>query len=375
MERIKVAIIDPVGAKAGMDYYDKGLLNGLSKQGVDTYLFSNFQDVPNYINNYKVFDLFVRNKLIQGLRQLIAHLKAFRISKKENVEWLVFHVFSVRLSSFLFCYLAKLFRFKILIIAHDVDSLATDDSQYLKKCLYNYVGTHIIVHNQYSFNKLKKIMSNPHKQSVIQQGGYIDIVNPVIDCRSAKDKLGFRHDITYILFFGQIKKAKRLDVLIKSLTSVKYDFRLVIAGKPWKDDFDKYQKIIDENNLSDKIVKYIRFISDEERELLMKACDITVLPYEEVYQSAVLLMSMSYQMGIIVSDISAFQEVIDQDKNGLIFKSLDPVDLGQKINSLLEDKALLRRLQKGSINSINSTFSWTNIGLQYKKVFNLYLNS
>ena len=31
----------------------------------------------------------------------------------------------------------------------------------------------------------------------------------------------------------------------------------------------------------------------------MKACDVMVLPYEEVYQSAALLMAMSYGLAII----------------------------------------------------------------------------
>ena len=48
----KVAIVDPVGVKAGMNYYDIGLLSGLHNHGLEVYLFSNTDDVPSKIKNY-----------------------------------------------------------------------------------------------------------------------------------------------------------------------------------------------------------------------------------------------------------------------------------------------------------------------------------
>ena len=95
-----------------------------------------------------------------------------------------------------------------------------------------------------------------------------------------------------------------------------------------------------------------------------------VLPYEEVYQSAALLMAMSYGLAIITSDVD-FKEVIRQGENGLMFKSLDEGDLSDKINSLLNDSEMLSQLQQGALKSIASEFSWINIGLQYKKTLNL----
>ena len=49
-----------------------------------------------------------------------------------------------------------------------------------------------------------------------------------------------------LLFFGMIKKVKGLDILLSSLTEVikkHSDVVLLIAGKPWKDDFSNYQKL------------------------------------------------------------------------------------------------------------------------------------
>ena len=154
----KVAIIDPVGAKAGMNYYDIGLLSGLHNHGVEAYLFSNTDDVPSEIKNYHFFDLFVESKWRKGIGQLTAHLRSFWVCKRENIDWVVFHVFSVQLIFFMFCLIARLFGLKLLAIGHDVDSLANDDNKLLKKWLYKYVANYIIIHNQYSLKKSNKLL-------------------------------------------------------------------------------------------------------------------------------------------------------------------------------------------------------------------------
>ena len=50
-----------------------------------------------------------------------------------------------------------------------------------------------------------------------------------------------------------------------------------------------------------------------------------------------------------------------------MFKSLDEEDLSDKINILLNDSEMLSQLQQAALKSITSEFSWSNIGLQYKK--------
>ena len=126
-------------------------------------------------------------------------------------------------------------------------------------------------------------------------------------------------------FIDDIRKVykERRDILIESFQYVQSDAELIIAGRLWKDNFSKYDQRINSLGLNNRVHKYIRFIPDKERELFFKACDIMVLPYEEVYQSGVLLMGMSYGKAMVVSDLSPFKEVINNNVNGLIFKSLD----------------------------------------------------
>ena len=62
----------------------------------------------------------------------------------------------------------------------------------------------------------------------------------------ALKELNLDSSFKYILFFGQIKKVKKLDILLRSMVDVDSKTKLIVAGKVWKDNFDFYQQIIDE---------------------------------------------------------------------------------------------------------------------------------
>jgi len=95
----------------------------------------------------------------------------------------------------------------------------------------------------------------------------------------------------YILFFGRLKPTKRLDVILRAMPQIDSSIHLIIAGHSGKEDFSQYQEIIDELNLTDRLVLDVNYISEKKRELYFKATDSLVLPYELIFQSGVLLMA------------------------------------------------------------------------------------
>ena len=51
------------------------------------------------------------------------------------------------------------------------------------------------------------------------------------------------------LFFGQIKKVKGVDILLKAFSKLakeREDVYLIVAGNTWKSDYSYYKKIADE---------------------------------------------------------------------------------------------------------------------------------
>jgi glycosyltransferase involved in cell wall biosynthesis len=123
------------------------------------------------------------------------------------------------------------------------------------------------------------------------------------------------------------------------------------------DSFSGYEQQIQSLGLNERVLSFIRYIENEERELFFKACDCVVLPYRKIFQSGVLLMSMSYEKPVIVSDLEANQEIILHGKNGLLFRSGDAGSLADCMNQLVEEKDP-GLMVKAAIKTLKGRFNW-----------------
>ena len=98
--------------------------------------------------------------------------------------------------------------------------------------------------------------------------------------------------------------------------------------------FSYYQKMIDEYNLNKFCILHTRFIKEEDVKYYYAAADLVVLPYTKIYQSGVLLMSLSYNKPTIVSDLLPLIDIITHNETGFVFKNNDDVALSEKINDI-----------------------------------------
>ncbi len=362
---MKIAIIDPVGLKAGMNCYDIGLLNGLLQKGNTVYSFSNFED-KNY-KDIKQFSYFLKKKsnLIENIFNfVIAHFRAIWILKKEKVGVTVLHVFSTSYTDYFSFFIIRLFRIKIIAIVHDINSLCVADKNFIREYIYNSAAF-LVVHNHTSENEIKPLLNdqNKGKLHVIPHGNYIEFIPVVTPTSLLQKEIHFDKNYKYLLFFGQIKRVKGLDILIKSLPYLKGKFKLIIAGLPHRDNFEYYNQLIDDLKVSDMVVKIIRFISDDERDYLFKNADALMLPYRKIYQSGVMLLSMSYGLPVVASDLSANKEIID-NSNGVLFEDGNHEDLGRKTEELFSDGNISEK-KINAFNTANTDFSWSGIATKY----------
>jgi glycosyltransferase involved in cell wall biosynthesis len=144
---------------------------------------------------------------------------------------------------------------------------------------------------------------------------------------------------------------------------------LLIAGKSWKNDFSYYKKIIDKYNLSQHIILHNNFIPHNDVKYYYSAADLVVLPYKKIYQSGVLMMTLSYQKPALVSDLDPLNEIIEDGKNGFVFKSEDHDSLFNKLDNIFSEKYDMRQINLNANLKIKNEFDWTNIGRLTKKAY------
>ena len=153
--------------------------------------------------------------------------------------------------------------------------------------------------------------------------------------------------------------------MLRAMPNIDSSIHLIIAGDTAKDDFNKYQSIIDELDLSSRLVLDINYISEEKRELYFKAADCLALPYELIFQSGVLLMSMSYGLPVVASQIPSFEEVIEDGKNGLFFEKGNSDDLANQLNTLMTNKDLINEIPQNAIRNMKENYCWDSIAKGY----------
>jgi D-inositol-3-phosphate glycosyltransferase len=196
----------------------------------------------------------------------------------------------------------KLLGKKIVLTAHNVNQAKRDrqDSQLNRLTLrIQYrLSDHIFVHT-------KKM-----KDELLQDFGVADSVvsvmrHPVNDAfpdtdltpSDAKRQLGVKGREKAILFLGRIRPYKGIEDLLtafQQLIARDPTYRLIIAGEPHKgseDYLDEIRKIVARDFGQDDVVLKFQFIPDEEMELYLKAADVLVLPYKDIFQSGILFLS------------------------------------------------------------------------------------
>lgn len=366
-----VAVIDPVGTKAGLDHYNQSLLLELEKLGCTVALFSNFysQEIPG---SREPFFKFRKKQSIFSLFSLMQeYRKAISACKKSGIQNIILHVFHF---NFLDEWVIKKVAesgFKITLIVHDVESFVfSPDKIRLKRICEKFVHK-LVVHNEYTRTELLSILdANVHsKVHVIPHGHFLSLANEKVQKAEARKILGWEADKKIVLFFGLIKPSKGLDVLLTAIPKIDPQSEFVIAGRLRKHSFDVYNQIIRKEFIHGRIRYYLHHVSNEQRNLFFSAADAIVLPYKKIYQSGVLLMAMSYGLPVVASDLPAMKELVHHNENGLLFKSEDPTDLAMQVNRLLNEDELRTKIALKEVEYCGKHHDWKRIAAAFYSLF------
>jgi glycosyltransferase involved in cell wall biosynthesis len=380
---MKIAIIDNVGCKAGIDHYDLSLLRGLIAAGDNCFLYSNFNCNEPLITYKKYFNNVGVHKIKSVLSSFFGFYRSIFHARFSKVDWIIIHIFSPTLFDLITLISARILGFKILTIVHDIESLEFSTSPLIKRWVVDKLPNQRVVHNDFCKEEIAKIISEKSLQqtAIIPHVNFIQLFdeyhddknkvaslktnNTVINKLSPQIADALKNGEDLLLFFGQIKKAKGVDILLKAAAETKSNYKLIIAGKLRFEEWDKYEMIIKEHGLTEKVIPIIRHITDEERDVLFAISKAVILPYRFIYQSGVLLMAMSFPKIVLASDLSPNSDIVEDGKNGFLFKCKDVSDLAIKIDYLNSESYDSNLLLKNAISDIERKNSPTFIGMQF----------
>jgi glycosyltransferase involved in cell wall biosynthesis len=363
---LKIAIIDPVGQKAGMDHYSLSLARHLNNLGCSVKVYSNFTSEEDADIVIRQFQFTFKKGLNHGILYFIQFISTLLKAKRHGSKIALLHFFHSSFIDYLLFSLCRLYGFKICLIIHDVESfVSTERKSWLIKCLNK--ASSVIVHNETTCDELVSKTGYPKiKISIIPHGNFSNHP-PKVSREFSMDYFKLKHRGLYLLFFGMIKSSKGLEIALEAMQKTDSNLHLIVAGRMRGESFDLYQEKINRMGLENRVHSFIRYISNLERHYLFSLADIAILPYKQIYQSGVMLFAMSYGVPVIASDLPANREIIN-GQNGKLFISGDSGDLAMQIKMLINDENARMLLSKKSIDYVNNNHDWAVISKRFMDI-------
>ena len=163
-----------------------------------------------------------------------------------------------------------------------------------------------------------------------------------------------------LLFFGNIRRYKGVDVLVRALAVVQevLDVEAVIAGEFYIDP-GPLRRLADEMGVAHRICWHDRYVSNEHVPALFRNSDVVVLPYRDASQSGVVPLAYEFDVPVIATDVGGLSEVVLESRTGFLVPTDDPRALAE---------AIIRYFQEGrksefqqNIRGFKKVLNWDQV--------------
>jgi D-inositol-3-phosphate glycosyltransferase len=195
--------------------------------------------------------------------------------------------------------------------------------------------------------------------SVVPCGVDLGLFQPV-DRGMARARLGLSGDV--ILFVGRMDPIKGLDVLLRSLALLKFrsGFSLVVVGGSGNErEMLRCQDLVAALDLADR-VQFRGSVPQEELPLYYGAATLLVVPshYESFGLAAV--EALACGTPVVASMVGGLPTIIHDGENGYLVPWRQPSEFADRIERIVADDALRRRLASRARASV-ARFGWSAI--------------
>lgn len=233
-------------------------------------------------------------------------------------------------------------------------------TRFLSKAIWN--NSSYIIANGNSLKETCKRFSPEQEIEIISNGVDTELFYP------DKNKHPGTNEVQ-LLFISRLMPQKGIDILIKACNVLNTkgitNYKLTIVGEGHLKGL--MFSLIDKFNLKEKI-NFLGWKDLEELPEIYRRTDIFILPSVMEGMSSVVLQAMASGLPIVASRVKGFEEVVEENINGLFAEYNNPNQFAEAIEKLIKSPELREKMSKQSIEK-SKQFSWKNIAKKYLEFY------
>ena len=161
-----------------------------------------------------------------------------------------------------------------------------------------------------------------------------------------------------IIYVGRLSGEKNLEVLVEATAKLlaRFDVRLVIVGDgPLRRPLEELAR------RRGVAVDWRRVVPHAELPSLLAAADAFVLPSLTVGHPKVLLEAMACGVPCVASSVGGNRAIVADGDSGLLFDPRDPGALAERLERVLDDEELARRLRRRGRAEVEARYSLSEL--------------
>jgi glycosyltransferase involved in cell wall biosynthesis len=163
--------------------------------------------------------------------------------------------------------------------------------------------------------------------------------------KEAREFYNLPLDRFILLYFGAMNFGKGIDLLLEAMKKADENVLLFIVCGEGRINFQIPPELLTEH--STRIIWRKENPADEELSRIYGTADFVALPYRSTYKncgSSVLVQASQAHKNVIISNITPFKEVVEENNLGILFEAENIESLTEAINKSYTEYPQLKKI-------------------------------
>lgn len=383
---IRVIYLDAVGGHGGMKELDLALCSAIARCGLSV-VYATCDETSGRNSEVEVWtplkEIYGQKprwiRAVNYWRGLLAVLQRAQSCRGDGKTVVHIQIFNPIVLDLLFVWLAKRSGLKTVATVHDVLPFGFKRSTIsFLRVLYRSLDG-LVVHNSFACSEMRHLIGGTSQPVYVIPHGHLnlDLGEGVVPSQEeARQALGLPIDVPVVLFFGQVRREKGLEYLVRAMQTViatNPSAMLVIAGKAQAQDRREFEDLIIRLNLSANIRADWGFVTDSQVSWYFRASDVVALPYVRVYQSGVCYRAYSFCRPVVASSVGGIPDQVLDGATGYLVPPADQQALAEALTKILRNRGLADAMGSRGHDWVAESLDWDELAGQTVQVYEAVL--